>query len=393
MRLLECIPHASERFLALRSPAAFLKTVHQLKVYVSSCACTSPAVRVRVQLCVYVSTCAWTCPAVEVQLVYLEYLGYKLTEEKYRPKMNCKRLLVLRHSTALLCPATMLHGTQVRENYTHIQHSTASRFKFKHRVLPHPKEKVPLPPKTEVPEEFRFIYPEFLPTPRLEIRNRLREKIERIDMVNRRKVLDIPEFYVGSIMAVTVSDVNATGKSNRFVGICIERGGLGTQAWFTLRNVIDQQGLEIRYDMYCPLITAIETLRLEKRLDDTLVYLRDALPEYSTVPLDFESEILPEGTPVPVNETKVKMLRSWWHAKWRAREMKGVDYSDITDDEWHEIKKRFTPDWDKFDLMKEYRASLPLEEHEVVFRDIAPHYPQLRAGQRRSRRRLPVSEA
>lgn len=43
-------------------------------------------------------------------------------------------------------------------------------------------------------------------------------------------------------MAVTVADFNASGKTNRFVGICIQRGGSGLRAWFILRNVIDHQG-------------------------------------------------------------------------------------------------------------------------------------------------------
>lgn len=43
-------------------------------------------------------------------------------------------------------------------------------------------------------------------------------------------------------MAVTVADPNASGKTNRFVGICIQRGGCGLRAWFILRNVIDHQG-------------------------------------------------------------------------------------------------------------------------------------------------------
>lgn len=46
-------------------------------------------------------------------------------------------------------------------------------------------------------------------------------------------------------------------------------------------------------------------LRVEKRLDDKLFYLRDALPEYSTFSFDMDPEILPEGTPVPINPVKV----------------------------------------------------------------------------------------
>lgn len=59
------------------------------------------------------------------------------------------------------------------------------------------------------------------------------------------------------------------------------------------------------YEMYDPTIQKIDVLRLEKRLDSKLFYLRDALPEYSTFPLDMEAEILPEGTPVPINDIKV----------------------------------------------------------------------------------------
>lgn len=64
-------------------------------------------------------------------------------------------------------------------------------------------------------------------------------------------------------------------------------------------------GVEMFYEMYSPLIQKIEVLRLEKRLDSELLYLRDALPEYSTFPLDMEPEYLPQGSAVPVNPIKV----------------------------------------------------------------------------------------
>jgi large subunit ribosomal protein L19 len=64
-------------------------------------------------------------------------------------------------------------------------------------------------------------------------------------------------------------------------------------------------GMEMFYEMYSPVIQKIEVLRLEKRLDSELLYLRDALPEYSTFPLDMEPEYLPEGDAVPVNTIKV----------------------------------------------------------------------------------------
>lgn len=51
--------------------------------------------------------------------------------------------------------------------------------------------------------------------------------------------------FLGSILAVTISDPHAQGKTNRFVGICIERKGCGLRAEFILRNVIDHQGVEV----------------------------------------------------------------------------------------------------------------------------------------------------
>lgn len=70
-------------------------------------------------------------------------------------------------------------------------------------------------------------------------------------------------------------------------------------------NIINIQKFQVRYELYDPTIQRIQVLRLEKRLDDKLYYLRDALPEYSTFPVDMDPEILPEGTPVPLNPVQV----------------------------------------------------------------------------------------
>jgi len=49
-------------------------------------------------------------------------------------------------------------------------------------------------------------------------------------------------FLAGSVLAVTTADPYASEKTNRFVGICIQRGGKGLGATFVLRNVIEDQG-------------------------------------------------------------------------------------------------------------------------------------------------------
>jgi len=64
-------------------------------------------------------------------------------------------------------------------------------------------------------------------------------------------------------------------------------------------------GVEIRYELYNPAIHRIEVLKLEKRLDDELFYLRDAPPEYSTFPFDMDAVPLPLSSTVPVNPLKV----------------------------------------------------------------------------------------
>ena len=63
--------------------------------------------------------------------------------------------------------------------------------------------------------------------------------------------------------------------------------------------------MEIKYDLYSPVVNKIDVLKLEKRLDDELLYLRDAPLEYSTVPFDYEPISLSSAGTVPINPLKV----------------------------------------------------------------------------------------
>ncbi|XP_013186038.1 large ribosomal subunit protein bL19m [Amyelois transitella] len=226
------------------------------------------------------------------------------------------------------------------------------------------------PPKNTL-LECRHAYPEFLPDPNPDWRNSLREKLERADMLKRRSKIDIPEFYVGSVLAVTISDHHAQGKTNRFVGICIERKGCGLRAEFTLRNVVDFQGVEVRYDLYDPTIQQIQVLRLEKRLDDKLFYLRDALPEYSTFPFDMDMEILPEGTPVPVNPVQVKLKPKPWLERWERQDLKGVaNIEEYLKEKDRKRREQHRKPWEKYDLMKEYRKTIPIEDQSNIWEEV-----------------------
>ncbi|GFY01710.1 39S ribosomal protein L19, mitochondrial [Trichonephila clavipes] len=223
----------------------------------------------------------------------------------------------------------------------------------------------------------------FLPDPKFEFRNKVREKLERQDMLKRRAVIDIPEFYVGSILAVTASDAFAPGKENRFVGICIGRTYCGLRATFTLRNIVDQQGVEIMYDLYNPTLLSIEVLRLEKRLDEHLYYLRDAPPEYSVFPFDMEPEFRVEGEPVIVNPIKVKLNPPPWCMKWEVWDLKGIEpiEEDLHWKRKRNLRKLIAPvqHVDKYDLMKEYRRCVPEEDQREVWQDVEEHRVQFPA--------------
>uniref|UniRef100_A0A8D0L2D0 Large ribosomal subunit protein bL19m n=1 Tax=Sphenodon punctatus TaxID=8508 RepID=A0A8D0L2D0_SPHPU len=193
--------------------------------------------------------------------------------------------------------------------------------------------------KPEVMER-RFLSPEFIPP----------------QQRTKEKVLNIPEFYVGSIVSVTTAVPYASGKKRKFVGICIQRPGKGLSATFVLRNVIEEQGVEIRYELYSPLIQEIKVLKLEKRLDDDLTYLRNALPEYSTVDVNM--------MPVPYSLTdevplKVIMKPKPWLKRWERPQFKiqGIRFDLCLTEEKMKKAKKWDMPWIEFDMLKEYDTS------------------------------------
>lgn len=215
-------------------------------------------------------------------------------------------------------------------------------------------------------------YPEFLPKPMYNSPLLVHRDIDH--MLARRNVIDIPEFYVGTIMSVTATDQYAETKKTKFTGICVHRTGQLLNASFTLRNIIDGMGIEISYDLYCPLILSIEVLRLEKRLDDSLLYLRDALPEYSTIPEDMKPEITSESSEVSVNKVLVKMRPRPWTKKWEYYDIKGVEKLEGVPEFYAEnAKKIISDDVYSYDLMHEYRQHCTEEQMYSICKRLADH--------------------
>lgn len=175
-------------------------------------------------------------------------------------------------------------------------------------------------------------------------------------------------------MAVTASDKYAETKRSRFVGICTQRTGQLKFSTFTLRNAIDGMGCEIRYDLYNPLILSIEVLRLEKRLDDDLSYLRDALPEYSTIPVDMKPEPHEEGAEVPINKTLVKMKEWPWSRRWERHLLRGIEkLENVPQFFADKVKKLEDNPAYSYDLMMEYRTHVTEELMYHICKRIAEH--------------------
>jgi len=123
------------------------------------------------------------------------------------------------------------------------------------------------------------------------------KRLVRQDCLRRRQVTEIPEFYVGSILAVTFADKFATDKTSRFVGRVIWLEGFGTNHKILLRNKVLDQMVNLKIDLYAPIIDKIEVLRLEKWKDQNLRYLKFCDDSYCDIPFDMMAEPTP-----PLNE-------------------------------------------------------------------------------------------
>ncbi|KAI3387899.1 hypothetical protein SNEBB_009147 [Seison nebaliae] len=219
-------------------------------------------------------------------------------------------------------------------------------------------------------ELFRQRFPDFQPNPIYYLRDSILERVERNDMLKRRKVLKIPEFYAGTILRVTYED-------EQFTGICIKRADSGLRHYFILRNFIEDYGVEKFYYLYDPKITSIQLLRFEKRLDDDLTYLRDALPEYSTIPLDMKEDIRLTSSSfdvdnVPMNKTKVKMKEfNSWTQNWLNKRVQGINWNSVDVPEFKLRKaKRNVHDreeWKENDIMLHHRQTISDDDIDRIY--------------------------
>ena len=215
-------------------------------------------------------------------------------------------------------------------------------------------------------------YPDFLPDPMDNNPLHISRQID--DMLKRRSVIEIPEFYVGTIMSVTTSNVFSDTKKTKFMGICIQRNGRLLTSNFTLRNVIDGMGIEIRYDLYNPMILSINIIKLQKSLDDELIYLRDAFPEYSTFPEDMKPEVLEDSSEVPIDKRLVKMKPWPWSRKWERHLYKGIEKLEGVPELFVQRRKLVEDDnVNNYDTLLEYKRHCTEEMLYNICKRLAHH--------------------
>lgn len=138
--------------------------------------------------------------------------------------------------------------------------------------------------------------------------------------------------------------------------------------------------------------------RLEKRLDDELLYLRDCPHEYSYFPFDMEAEILPAGAAVPVNKVIVPLNPQPWVRKYELKMFKGVVPDTVTatlsQNRIRKFKLKIDAElsWQHLDLMKEYRETIPEEEQKVIYDEVNSSLQQLEAMRKKIKRKRQFSK-
>lgn len=87
---------------------------------------------------------------------------------------------------------------------------------------------------------------------------------------------DIPQFSVGDTVEVGVTiEEGETERVQNFTGICICRKGGGIEETFTVRRIVQGEGVERIFPLHCPSIDHISVERKGKARRAKLNYLRE----------------------------------------------------------------------------------------------------------------------
>jgi large subunit ribosomal protein L19 len=89
---------------------------------------------------------------------------------------------------------------------------------------------------------------------------------------------DVPEFDIGDTVKVHVRIVE--GEKERiqmFIGTVIGRRGEGVSETFTVRRIVNNEGIERVFPLHSPKVASVEIVRKGKTRRAKLYYLRDRI--------------------------------------------------------------------------------------------------------------------
>lgn len=87
---------------------------------------------------------------------------------------------------------------------------------------------------------------------------------------------ELPEFHVGDNVDVHVKIKEGDRERVQiFSGVVITRRGRGANAMFTVRRIVNEEGVERSWPLLCPSVSNIEVKRRGKVRRAKLYYLRD----------------------------------------------------------------------------------------------------------------------
>lgn len=77
-------------------------------------------------------------------------------------------------------------------------------------------------------------------------------------------------FNTGDVLSIKVIHSKTKRRKQNLIGICISKRNRGINSSFTIRNLIDKEGVEHTFPLYSPLVTQVQTLYLKNVKDKHL---------------------------------------------------------------------------------------------------------------------------
>ena len=78
------------------------------------------------------------------------------------------------------------------------------------------------------------------------------------------------DFNTGDVLSLKVIHSKTKRRKQNLIGICISKRNRGINSSFTIRSLVDKEGVEHTFPLYSPLLTQIQTLYVKNVKDKKL---------------------------------------------------------------------------------------------------------------------------